>query len=82
MMALTTALTGYIPNPRCYDKISQVAGEATNERTLTTYEMVSMGLDSGSTSERHRASNPITTSTLVTVGCPVPFATQLRISVS
>jgi len=75
MSALATALTGYIPNPRCYAEISRVAGEVANERTSIAYVMVSMGLDLGSTSDRHCTSNPTTISTLVTLGCPVLFAT-------
>ena len=50
--------------------------------TLTTYEMVSMGFDSCSTSDKHRASNPTTTSTLEILTCSIPFVTELWISVS
>ena len=82
MTTLTTALTGYMPIPRCCDRISRVAGEATNGRTLTTYETVSTGPDSGSTSDKHRASNPTTISTLVILRLFIPFVTELWISVS
>ena len=41
-----------------------------------------MGLDSGSTSDRHRASNPTTTSTFDTPGRFVPFVIELWISAS
>jgi len=63
-------------------KVSRVARGATSVRTLTTYEMVSMGLDSGSTSDKHRASNPVTASILVIRECSIPFVTELWISVS
>ena len=44
--------------------------------------MLLMGLDSGSTSDEHRASNPTTVSILVILGFSIPFVTELRISVS
>ena len=50
--------------------------------TLTTYEMVSMGLDSGSTSVKHHASNPTTVSTLDIFKYSIPFVTELWISAS
>ena len=62
--------------------MSQEIGEARNVRTLTRYEMVSMGLDSGSTSDKHRASNPTTVSILVIFVPSVPFVTEFWISVS
>jgi len=77
MTALTTALTGYIPNPRCYDKVSRVVGVTTNEHTLTTYETVSMGSHSGSISDKHCASNAITRLTLVILRCFTPFVIEL-----
>ena len=43
---------------------------------------MSMGLDSGSTSDIHRASNATTTSTLVILDSFIPFVKELRISVS
>jgi len=58
------------------------AGGATNARTLITYEMVSIGLDSGSTSDKQRASNPTTISALAILRCFIPFVTDLWISVS
>ena len=45
-------------------------------RTLIRYEMVSMGLDSDSTSDKHRASNPTTVSILVILGFSIPFFTE------
>ena len=81
-MALSAALSGYMPFPRCYGKISQVEERQVNARTLITYEIVSMGLDSGSTSDKHRASNPTTGSALDILRCSIPFATVLWISVS
>ena len=53
-----------------------------DEPTSTTYETVSMGLDSGSTSDRHCASNAITRPALVILRCFAPFVTELWISVS
>ena len=51
-------------------------------RTLTICEMVSMGLDSGSTSDKHSASNPTTISTLDIFRCSIPFVTALWIPVT
>ena len=51
-------------------------------RTSIRYEMVSMGLHPGSTSDKHRVNNPTIVSVLVILGCSIPFVTELWISVS
>jgi len=63
-------------------EVNRIARGAVNVRTLTTYEMVSMGLDSGPISDKHRASNPVTMSILVIFECSIPFVAEVWISVS
>ena len=67
---------GYKPITRCCCNVSQAAVEGNlGACALIAYEMVSMGLDSGSTSDRHRTSGPTTVSTPEILRCSIPFVT-------